>query len=441
MDARPQVLPLTMFVWQTYSFHHPRGAVKSTTVTGWIDPDAGTISRGAASPKTVAVRRHGRRSARATQTGVNPMAGPEADSRLAQLEARMAAQHLRGQWQIDPNRPQDLRKGPNGQVWVDPIPAGLPHVWPWRDMLPIMREACIAMPESNTARRALIFTNPGLPRGTTQTMLATYQIVPPGEVAWAHRHTINALRFTIQGGDKVYTVVDGRALVMQPYDLILTPGWSWHDHHNEGSEDAIWFDGLDVPFTLALNQSFYEEPGAIAQQRTGGDVAFSPLLKSAGTDSGATARPYRYPWQQAHSLLRSQTDAPVDPHHGRVIDYVNPLTGGPVMSTLACQIVYLPPGFEGRPFRHSASSIAFVIDGSGHTICGERELAWNKHDSMVIPNWTWRRYFNDSRSEPAILFVMSDTPILQAFGFYRQENDQRAGATANIPNLKLSAAE
>jgi hypothetical protein len=33
------------------------------------------------------------------------MARPQVDPLLSELEARMAAQHLRGQWQVDPNRP------------------------------------------------------------------------------------------------------------------------------------------------------------------------------------------------------------------------------------------------------------------------------------------------------------------------------------------------
>ena len=80
----------------------------------------------------------------------------------------------------------------------------------------ILQSSCEAMPDSYTARRSLIFANPKLPRGTVQNLLAGMQVVKAGEIAWSHRHTINALRFAIQGSEKVFTVVDGRPLAMEP---------------------------------------------------------------------------------------------------------------------------------------------------------------------------------------------------------------------------------
>jgi len=366
------------------------------------------------------------------------MATPQTNPLLSELEARMAAHHLRGQWQADANRPQKVGKGANGQVQIEPVPAGVPHVWKWQEVLPLLRSACEAMKESHTARRAMVFTNPALQRGTTQTMLATFQIVPPGEIAWAHRHTINALRFSIKGSEKVFTVVDGRALVMEPYDLILTPGWCWHDHHNESDQDAIWMDGLDVPLTLALNQSFFEELGEIAQDRRGEDVP--SLLRPAG-ERGVSARPYRYPWKEALRVVQAQSREGVDPCHGRILEYVNPSTGGAVLPTINCQIQVLPPGFEGERFRHTASSIALVIEGEGKTVFDDRELEWGRNDSLVIPNWCRHRQINRSKREPAILFTMSDTPILAALGFYRSESRDSAAASPSVPAFKLSAAE
>jgi gentisate 1,2-dioxygenase len=369
------------------------------------------------------------------------MAGPQVDPLLSDLEARMAAQHLRGQWQVDPNRPQNVRKGANGQVQIDPVPSGIPHIWKWQDMLPLLHSACQAMTESYTARRALTFKNPSLQRGTTQTLVAGFQIVPPGEAAWAHRHTMSALRFTVQGNEKAFTVVDGRTLVMEPYDLILTPGWSWHDHHNESQQDAIWMDGLDVPFTLALNQAFYEEPGEVAQERRVDDDAFSPLVRPAGSQGAEGARPYRYAWKDTLRFLHARTHDPVHPHLGHVFEFVNPATNGAVLPTIGCQIQHLPPGFEGEPYRHTSSSIAFVIEGEGCMAVGEREIQWAKHDTLAIPNWTWHRQINRSKRERAILFVMTDTPILAAFGLYREETEDRVNVSPAPPGFKLSAAE
>jgi gentisate 1,2-dioxygenase len=137
--------------------------------------------------------------------------------------------------------------------------------------------------------------------------------------------------------------------------------------------------------------------------------------------------------------IAAQADEPVDPCRGQMFEYVNPQTGGAVLPTISCQIQILPPGFEGAPFRHSASAIAFVIEGEGKTVFEDRELEWGQNDSLVIPNWARHRQINRSKRARAILFTMTDTPILTAFDFYRSEG--RESGAASAPAHKLSAAE
>ena len=351
------------------------------------------------------------------------MESAEPSPQLREFEKKIAAYNLRGQWQADANRPQNVRRNAQGNLYIEPTPAGVPHVWRWKDMQPFLREACEAMPESNTARRALIFTNPKLPRGTTHTMLSTLQIVRAGEIAWAHRHMINALRVAIKGGPEVFTIVNGRPLAMHPYDVLLTPGWTWHDHHNQSGEDAVWLDALDVPFTLATNQQFYEDYGDVAQPKTRDDATFSPLMRGAQANSCADARPYRYAWSDVETQIAANAGETADPRRGRVIDYVNPLNNGSILATIHVCAQVLPPGFEGGFYRETASSMSFVVRGEGRTVFADREIDWDAHDALVVPNWTWRRYVNRSKREPAILINLSDSPILSAFGFYREEDE------------------
>ena len=140
-----------------------------------------------------------------------------------------------------------------------PRPRGDAYLWPWQMVQEKLTEACDVLEESFTARRSVLFGNPGLnDNATTHTLLMGIQMIKPGEIAWAHRHTLAAIRFVIKGDGKVFTVVDGEKCPMEPYDLILTPQWTWHDHRNPTKESAIWVDALDVPFLLGLNQPFYE---------------------------------------------------------------------------------------------------------------------------------------------------------------------------------------
>ena len=89
-------------------------------------------------------------------------------------------------------------------------------------------------------RRVLRLMNPGMDgkTATTQTLFGGVQTVLPGEIAPAHRHTQNALRFIIEskGG---YTAVGGERFPMLPGDLVLTPSWEWHDHGNDTDSPMI----------------------------------------------------------------------------------------------------------------------------------------------------------------------------------------------------------
>jgi 1-hydroxy-2-naphthoate dioxygenase len=358
------------------------------------------------------------------RAGQKRMATVEKSDDLAILEKRLAAYNLRGQWQADGNRPQKVGRGADGQVSIEPLPAGTPHIWQWAKMQPLLEGSLEALSESYTARRTLVLCNPTLPRGTTQTMVASIQIIRPGELAWAHRHTINAIRFAIQGGPQVSTVVDGEPLIMEPYDLLLTPGWSWHDHHNQSDKPAIWLDALDVPFTLALNQNFYEEFGESAQEHTGVTPPSAPIARMTGNATRAGARPMRYAWADMLKSLKaaaSGKDPAISPVDGIMLEYINPLTGGSVLPTLSCRVQWLPPGFVGEKTRRTSSAIHFVVQGAGRTVFDDQELAWTKHDAIVAPNWGWHQHINASPSEPAILFTITDVPILQAFGLYREE--------------------
>jgi len=333
----------------------------------------------------------------------------------------MAAANLRGQWQSDANRTRQRRQGPENQLIVEPVPAGQAHAWHWRTMRPLLEKSCQAMPESYTARRSLTLKNPGLTRGTNQTMVAGYQMIGPGEISWAHRHSISALRFVIEGGDKVFTVVNGEKQAMEPYDLVLTPGWCWHDHHNQTDKPAVWLDALDVPFVLALNQDFYEELGETSQDRIEAPEPSALMRRLGETDKGR--RVMRYPWAEARRQIDARSGETPDPQDGIVLEYLNSAGGGPALKSLSCRLTLLPPGFSGRLRRRSASSITFAIEGEGRLVTDDKELGFSPHDSFAVPNWSWYRLVNQSKTRPALLFSITDQPILETFGLYREENE------------------
>jgi gentisate 1,2-dioxygenase len=153
----------------------------------------------------------------------------------------------------------------SGGVSVEPKSKAVPYVWHWRDLRPQAMRAAELVGTEQAERRVLRLQNPGLPGpSASNTLAANIQIVMPGEIARAHRHSPSALRFIIEG-EGGYTVVNGARLPMSPGDLVLTPNWTWHDHANDTDAPMIWLDGLDTPLVRMLEAGFYEQYAEEAQ--------------------------------------------------------------------------------------------------------------------------------------------------------------------------------
>src|SRR5690606_8991362 len=134
----------------------------------------------------------------------------------------------------------------------------VPHQWKWSLLSKIVEQSKSAVPLGDE-RRAMQLFNPGLNGqwATTNSLIAAVQVLLPGEIARAHRHSPAAIRFIIQGNG-AYTAVEGEKVIMHEGDLILTPSWQWHDHGNETNETVVWMDGLDVPLIKSLNAMFFQ---------------------------------------------------------------------------------------------------------------------------------------------------------------------------------------
>ena len=205
------------------------------------------------------------------------MAKPQMKKSLETFNQELAEVHMTGQWIYE-----DLLNRAIG----GPRPRGDAYLWPWPMVHEKLLEACDVLEESFTARRSVLFGNPGLnDNATTHTLLMGIQMIKPGEIAWAHRHTLAAIRFVIKGDGKVFTVVDGEKCPMEPYDLILTPQWTWHDHQNPTKETAIWVDALDVPF-LARTQSAILR--TLSRQQSSGGAREDQRSLAAARRHGAT---------------------------------------------------------------------------------------------------------------------------------------------------------
>ncbi len=80
-----------------------------------------------------------------------------------------------------------------------PVPSCLPTIWRYRDVRPYLMHSGSLITAQEATRRVLMLMNPGLggQASITGSLFAGLQLIMPGEVAPAHRHTQSALRFVI----------------------------------------------------------------------------------------------------------------------------------------------------------------------------------------------------------------------------------------------------
>src|SRR5262245_60006014 len=231
----------------------------------------------------------------------------------------------------------------SGGVGVELKSKAVPYVWHWCDLRPQAMRAAQLVGTEQAERRVLRLHNPELEGSSaSNTLVANIQIVMPGEIARAHRHSPSALRFIIEGSGG-YTVVNGDRIPMYPGDLVLTPNWTWHDHANDTDQPMIWLDGLDTPLVRMLEAGFYEEFGE-ERQPVGAGADPSVAKYGAGglrpaweAATGARYSPlWHYPLAQARAALeRLAAETSGSPFDGVILEYTNPVTGGPAMPTIA----------------------------------------------------------------------------------------------------------
>jgi gentisate 1,2-dioxygenase len=337
---------------------------------------------------------------------------PEAEAELAALDRELAEFNMEGHWHV-----------PAAAVERAPNPVAKAHLWHWADIRRLLTAAgeCRAI-EGGAGRRTVRLCTPGLGmKWATPTIHTSIQLVKPGEIAEAHRHTMTAFRFVIEGHGG-YTTVDGEKLRMEPGDMVLTPHSAWHDHGHEGGPPMIWIDGHDFPFVHHLNALFFEtyarrqqeivHDDDFARRSTGG-------LRPRGLVSPPAGPTYIYKGAEARALLAELGPEAHDPHHGITLEYVNPLTGGSMLPTFACRLHRLAAGEQTRRHRRTPSSIYHVVAGTGTTVAGDERLDWSAGDMFVVPGWTWQQH---RAAGEAILLNISDEPIYRAFALDRTED-------------------
>lgn len=315
-----------------------------------------------------------------------------------------------------------------GLLTSEPRPRAVPFLWRMAEMAKLGLRASDLVPiDRGGDRRVLAMCNPGLGGApfATNSLWAAVQFLGAGEVAPAHRHSPAALRFVMEGSG-VWTLVDGDPIHMARGDLVLTPSWRFHEHHNPGAGTMVWLDVLDLPMVQFLDGIFYEDgpseevdsriDPSSASERFFGQAGLLP--SPVGDRPAATSSPLlAYRWADVEVALAAILSA--HDTGAAQIRYTNPTTGGDVMPTMRCEALRLDRLRSAPANRQTGSRVCAVLNGSGSATVGEAEFDLIAGDVYVIPSWAEHRL--TAGGDGIDLFVTSDAPVLERLGIYREE--------------------
>ena len=282
-------------------------------------------------------------------------------------------------------------------LYSEPKTAFRPMHWRYTECHAALDAAGRLINTELAERRNLVMRNPveGNDIATTRTLVSAYQMILPGEKARSHRHAPHALRVILDGVGS-FSTVDGEKTPMETGDIVLTPGWCWHGHGHDGDQPAYWFDGLDVPLNHLLEPMFFEDhPDGFEEVETITAVS-----------------PYRFSWDGTLKALEG-TEADNEGYFGPRIQL-----DAPSMPTVALYVHRWDSGLQTRRQRSATNSIYVVMQGTGRSTIGGETFEWARGDTIAVPNWSWIEH---KASEDAVMFQMSDEPLMRFAKYYRFE--------------------
>jgi len=316
----------------------------------------------------------------------------------------------------------------HGLLTNEPQPRTIPFRWRASEMYKLAARSGELIPiDEGGDRRVLAMSNPGLGGAPyiSATLWAAVQYLLPGETAPPHRHTPAALRFILDG-DGVSTTVDGDSIPMTRGDLVLTPAWTWHGHHNFGMSSMMWLDILDLPIVEALETIFFQPDRShpspwgtvpsVAEQRYGQGPGLLPSGQHATTSKTAHSPLTVYRWGDTDRALHALLDLP----RAKVgtVRFTDPTSGGDVMPTLRCEMTRILAGASSEPARQTGAQVFGVLNGSGHAGVEDQTFSLESGDIFVVPSWSTYLLHADTELD---VFICSDAPVLQALSLFRQE--------------------
>jgi len=265
--------------------------------------------------------------------------------------------------------PRPLWRVLHGLVTDRPAPRCVPAMWRYAEIRPYLMEACKLISAAKPSAASWCWkTRPAGESRITQSLFAGLQIILPGEIAPAHKHTASALRFIIEG-TKLHRG-RGRAHhdgarrfcdhavhdLARPWqrrrradDLARRPG---HAHRQPAVRElSRWLSGKVHPL---------DRPEGAAMAEAGHNLL--PVDQVYGSQTSPIFNyPYRSTREALDQLARFRA---ADAWHAYKMKYINPVNGGWAMPPFphGCNS---SQGFKTAPYRSTDSAVFTVVEGTG----------------------------------------------------------------------------
>ena len=191
----------------------------------------------------------------------------------------------------------------------------------------------------------------------------------------------------------------------------------------------IWLDGLDIPTVRHFDASFAERYSSpIFPETAAPDVSLARYgrnmrpIRGSAADHRSVAQPlFHYRYEDWRASLRAMADtAPVDPHFGHALEFLNPADGGAIMPTISAHVRLLPSGFSTRKRRSTDGTIFVVVEGTGQATIEGKIMDLAPRDIFVVPSWNTLEL---AAASELVLFGFSDKAAQQKLNLYREQSE------------------
>ena len=270
---------------------------------------------------------------------------------------------------------------------------------------------------------------PGL--GLAPGIRVTLSVLKPGESTVPYRHNATEVNFCIGGSG--HTLIDGKRIPFEQYDVWNHPSYGVYRHVNDGDDLQVRLTYSNAALLEKMNIHIEESDPQVleevkAEEKEGEDDPrkHNPFGTFQLNDEGAWMMPYEilinppaveskalhWPWQDVKHHLDKLQDLGKEYIGRRLYLLHNPMTGrtnGTTPNFFATMTVR-PPKIVDRPHRHTSAAINYYFSGAGRSTVEGETVEWKAGDLMLsAPGWAVHNHA--SYDEPVYELTVQDQPL------------------------------